>query len=114
MSVRIQQDSQEIRKHIREAEAVTDEALIACAKLKQIILQARQNPEVSVDAAQRALMRLQQAEQQALSMSTNLLRAHEELNKVAHIYAGPDENDVITPMTARLNDESGVREPEFA
>lgn len=99
MSERIDNDAQEIRKQIREAEAVTDEALIACAKLKQTILKARQNPEVSVDAAQRALIRLLQAEQQALSMSTNLLRVHDELNKVAREYSGGDD-DRVTPMTA--------------
>lgn len=104
MSSRITNDSHEIRKHIREAEAVTDEALIACAKLKQVMLKARQNPDVSVDAGQRALLRLLEAERQALAMSSNLLRVHDELNKAAVEYCGPD-TDVITPMTA-------VAEPE--
>lgn len=105
MSQRIQQDTLEIRKSIREAEAIADEAMIACTKLKQILLKARQNPEVTVDSGQRVLLRLQQAEQQALAMSTNLLRTHEELNRVAKVYCGPDHNDVITPMTAQLADD---------
>lgn len=91
MSARILEDAQLIRKHIREAEAVTDEAMIACSKLKQVILRARQNPDVGVDAAQKAMLRLLQAEQQALAMSTNLLRVHEELNKVSRIYMAPEE-----------------------
>ena len=99
MSPRINRDADQIRKTIREAEAVSDELMIACAKLKQVILTARQNPEVSVDAAQKALLRLGQAEGQALSMSTNLLRVHEELNRMAEIYCGPDD-DKVTPMTA--------------
>ncbi|WP_435418577.1 hypothetical protein WAB17_03120 [Parerythrobacter aurantius] len=89
MTARIVEDAALIRKHIREAEAVTDEAMIACSKLKQVILKARQNPDVGVDAAQKAMLRLLQAEQQALAMSTNLLRVHEELNKVSREYMGP-------------------------
>lgn len=91
MSARIVEDARLIRKHIREAEAVTDEAMLACSKLKQVILRARQNPDVGVDAAQKAMVRLLQAEQQALAMSTNLLRVHEELNKVSRVYMSPEE-----------------------
>lgn len=114
MSQRIHQDTLEIRKSIREAEAIADEAMIACAKLKQTILKARQNPEVAVDAAQRVLMRLQQAEQQALAMSTNLLRTHDELNKVSKVYCHPDDQGVITPMTADLSNSSDTLVSEIA
>ena len=111
MSQRIDQDAGEIRKIIREAEAVSDEAMIACAKLKQVILTARQNPEVGVDAAQKALLRLMQAEEQALSMSTNLLRVHAELNKMADVYCGPD-SDMVTPLTGSANRQAvPVSEP---
>ncbi len=96
MSARIVEDARLIRKHIREAEAVTDEAMLACSKLKQVILRARQNPDVGVDAAQKAMVRLLQAEQQALAMSTNLLRVHEELNKVSRIYMSPEEGGDVT------------------
>ncbi|WBY16526.1 hypothetical protein PF049_13210 [Erythrobacteraceae bacterium WH01K] len=99
MSNRITQDAIFIRKRVREAEAVTDEAMIACAKLKQALLKARQNPAIGVDAGQRAILRLAQAEQQAVAMSTNLLRVHEELNRVAREYMGGDD-PVETPMTA--------------
>lgn len=97
MSNRIAQDAVLIRKQVREAEAVTDEAMIACAKLKQVLLKARQNPAIGVDAGQRAILRLSQAEQQAVAMSTNLLRVHEELNRVAREYMGGDD-PVETPM----------------
>lgn len=100
MSNRIATDALSIRKHIREAEAIADEAMLACTKLKQVILQARQNPEAGVDAGQKAIMRLMQAEQQALAMSTNLLRVHEELNRVSREYMGPMEN-METPVSAR-------------
>lgn len=99
MTARIVEDAQTIRKHIREAEAVTDEAMIACSKLKQVILKARQNPEVGVDAAQKAMVRLLQAEQQALAMSTNLLRVHEELSKVGKVYMAPEESGDVTYIT---------------
>lgn len=104
MTARIVEDARTIRKHIREAEAVTDEAMIACSKLKQVILRARQNPEVGVDAAQKAMVRLLQVEQQALAMSTNLLRVHEELNKVGREYMGPEQDGEthISPSAVEL------------
>lgn len=83
-------DAHRLRKLIREAEALSDEAMIAFASLKQAMLKARQNPAVEVHAGQRALMRLSQAEAQALAMSTSLLRVHDELSKLAQVYAGGD------------------------
>ena len=83
-------DARNIKKLIREAEALSDETMLACAKLKQAMLQARQNPSIPVDTGQRAIMRLSQAEQQAMAMSTNLLRVHDELSKVARVHAITD------------------------
>lgn len=90
MSEKIREDARNLRKLIREAEAVSDEVLVACARLKQAMVRARQNPQVNVDAGQRALMRLTQAEGQALSLSTSLLRVHDELSKVARETMGGD------------------------
>lgn len=87
MDSAIYSDALQIKKLVREAEALSDETMLACAKLKQAMLQARQNPDVEVDTGQRAIVRLAQAEQQAMSMSTNLLRVHDELSKVAKVYA---------------------------
>lgn len=101
MTNQISFDAQAIRKLIREAEAVSDEAMIAMSRLKQAMLVARQNPNVPVDLGQRAIMRLSQAEAQAVSMSSNLFRVHGELNQVASIVCGPDEGNV-TPLTATL------------
>ena len=91
MSDRILNDAYNLKKLMREAEALADESMLAFAKLKQAMLAARQNPAVAVDTGQRALMRLTQAEQQAMAMSTNLLRVHDELSKVAMVTAGLDE-----------------------
>lgn len=83
-------DGRNLKKLVREAEALADEAMIAFARLRQAMLKARQNPAVEVHTGQRALMRLSQAEAQALAMSTSLLRVHDELSKVARVYAGGD------------------------
>jgi hypothetical protein len=83
MTDTIRTDAMKLRKLVREAEALADEAMIAFARLKQAMLTARQNPEVEVDTGQRALMRLNQAEAHAMSMSTSLLRVHAELSNVA-------------------------------
>jgi len=90
MNDRILSDAHNLKKLIREAEALADEAIIAMARLKQAMLSARQNPDVEVHTGQRALMRLTEAEAQALAVSTNLLRVHDELSKVARVHAGGD------------------------
>lgn len=103
MTDRIQSDAQNLKKLIREAEALADESMIAFARLKQAMLAARQNPSVEVDSGQRALMRLNQAEGQAMSMSTNLLRVHEELNKVARVTMGTESQETPITETAVVN-----------
>lgn len=90
MNHTIRADAHNLKKLIREAEALADESMLAFARLKQAMLTARQNPDVEVDAGQRALMRLQQAEAQALAMSTSLLRVHDELSRVARTKMGED------------------------
>lgn len=97
MNERILADAHQLKKLIREAEAIADESIIAMARLKQAMLAARQNPEVEVHTGQRALMRLTEAESQAMSMSTNLLRVHDELSKAARVHAG-GENGVPTEI----------------
>jgi hypothetical protein len=96
MSQSIRDDARALRKLIREAEAVSDEAMLACSRLKQAMIRARQNPEAPVDAGQRALMRLTQAEAQALALSTNLLRVHDELSKIGREMLGGDEHTDVS------------------
>lgn len=105
MSDKIRADALNIRKLIREAEAVSDEVMVACARLKTAMVRARQNPQISVDAGQRALMRLTQAEAQALSLSTNLLRVHDELSKVAReTMGGEGEGETKVAPSAIADD----------
>lgn len=111
MSTTIREDALAIRKLIREAEAVSDEVMIACARLKQAMVRARQNPEVSVDAGQRALMRLGQAENQALSLSTSLLRVHDELTKTKREMMGGDEGDDTEVQPSAIADERPALTP---
>ncbi len=101
MSNTLKNDALNIRKLLREAEALADETMIACARLKQAMLTARQNPAAEVSDGQRALVRLNQAEDQAMTMSTNLLRVHEELNKVARErMAGDEPIETVFPDNA--------------
>ncbi|WP_379922506.1 hypothetical protein [Erythrobacter sp. R86502] len=102
MEDRILADAYNLKKLIREAEALADEAIIAMARLKQAMLAARQNPVIEVHTGQRALVRLTEAESQALSMSTSLLRVHDELSKVAHIHASGDSGVPTTIPPANL------------
>ena len=108
MNERILADADQLKKLIREAEAIADESIIAMARLKQAMLAARQNPEVEVHTGQRALMRLTEAESQAMAMSTNLLRVHAELTKVAQVHAASDDgkqtnipNEAVSPQVVQ-------------
>lgn len=98
MTDRILADAYNIKKLMREAEGLADESMMAFAKLRQAMIAARQNPEVDVNTGQRALIRLSQTEQQAMSMSTNLLRVHEELSAIAKEVARSDD-DIPTETT---------------
>lgn len=103
MTDTIRNDAVNLKKLIREAEALADENMIAFARLKQAMLAARQNPDVAVSTGQRALLRLNQAESQAIAMSTNLLRVHDELNKVARETMGDDS--INTELLELTNDQ---------
>lgn len=109
MTNRIHDDAYNLKKLIREAEALADESMIAFARLKQAMLAARQNPAVEVHAGQRALMRLNQAEGQAMAMSTSLLRVHDELSKVAREKMGADTGDV-TDIPAASTEQMDMAE----
>ena len=112
MTDRIRSDAQNLRKLIREAEALADESMVAFAKLKQAMLTARQNPGVEVHTGQRALMRLTQAENSAIAMSTNLLRVHDELSKVAREKMGEEEvPTVVPPEAVALGEQFDKAEP---
>jgi mevalonate kinase len=109
MPATIREDARAIRKLIREAEAVSDEVMIACARLKQAMVRARQNPDISVDAGQRALMRLNQAESQALGLSTSLLRVHDELSRIGRETLGGEEgSDTVIAGSAIAPPEPAI------
>ena len=100
MSDRVLDDAYNIKKLMREAEALADESMLAFARLKQAMLAARLNPSVEVHTGQRALMRLNEAENQAMAMSTNLLRVHDELSKVAREKMVGEEVPTEVPQAA--------------
>ncbi|AUX68941.1 hypothetical protein CHX26_04940 [Porphyrobacter sp. HT-58-2] len=114
MENRITVDALHLKKLIREAEALSDEAIIAMARLKQAMLVARQNPQIEVYTGQRALVRLTEAESHALAMSSNLLRVHDELSKLARVHAGGDLGEPTVIPKADLAAAPAERERERA
>jgi hypothetical protein len=114
MNDRILADAHQLKKLIREAEAIADESIIAMARLKQAMLSARQNPEVEVHTGQRALMRLTEAESQAMAMSTNLLRVHDELSKVARVKAVGDNGMPTEVPAAAIAQKTALPEDQAA
>ena len=112
MTERMISDAQNLKKLMREAEALADESMIAFARLKQAMLAARQNPAVEVHTGQRALMRLNQAEGQAMAMSTSLLRVHEELSNIGRETMGDDREITVIPDAA-IKVEQDIPTPEL-
>lgn len=114
MNDRMHDDALNLKKLIREAEALADESMIAFARLKQAMLAARQNPAVEVDTGQRALMRLNQAEEQAMAMSNNLLRVHDELSKVAREKMAGDVGIPTIIEDSAVTEDGDTIQPEVA
>ncbi len=113
MTDRMLSDAHNLKKLIREAEALADESMIAFSRLKQAMISARQNPGVEVCTGQRALMRLNQAESQAIAMSTSLLRVHDELSKVAREQMAGDPGiptEIPAEETAPVGPDEQMRE----
>jgi hypothetical protein len=94
---------------MREAEALSDEMLIALSTLKSEILRARQNPEVEVHTGQQALLHLTEAEQLVTRASSQLFRTHSALSKVARETAGVDENIATVEDDGRQTASGGMR-----
>jgi len=114
MTDQIRADANNLKKLIREAEALADESMIAFARLRQAMLAARQNPGVSVHTGQKALMRLNQAESQAIAMSTNLLRVHDELSGIARETMGEDDFPTEIPPEAIASETQPPAVADFA
>lgn len=109
----------EMKKLLREAEALADEAALAFARLRQSMLAARQNPAVPVSTGQAALVRLNKAETALLSASSELFRVHDQLNQVAPTVGLGDEEipTVLEPgalSADRIVADLGTPQPEAA
>lgn len=98
MSDRVVADAYKIKKLIREAEAVTDEATLLYSRLKQAMIASRQNPDVPLATGQIALRRLNEAENQIMSASSNLFRVHNELSDIAREFAGQEDPIPTEPL----------------
>lgn len=92
---RITTEARQIRKFMREAEGVTDETLIALAKLKTAMVTARRSPGVHVSAGQKALLALNRAENSITSAYSDLLRVHSQLSDLA-LEVGILDEDIPT------------------
>lgn len=79
----ITRDATEIRTTIRHAENLMDELMVTLSALRIKILNARSNPVFDPHEGQKALIRLQRAEQQLLEGSSNIFRTHDELSSIA-------------------------------
>ncbi len=108
MTDRILSDAQNLKKLVREAEALADDSMIAFARLKQAMLTARQNPSVEAHIGRRALMWLNQAEGQVMAMSTCPLRVQDKLSNIAREKMGEGDFPAELPTEALAAEPSIV------
>lgn len=95
--IRMINDAQSIRKHLRNAEAKSDALLEGTAELMQQMLAARRNPAVAPHTGQHAIMRLIRAQQSIVAGSNELFRVHDELVKVAKTSMMLDQDGSTPP-----------------
>ena len=94
----IARDAVEIRNEIRKTEAALDEALLQAARLMQRVIRGRQNPDLPADICQAAIARLARAQQQMIEGTSEVLRVHAELSKVAReLMAADDDGSTVPP-----------------
>ncbi len=89
-----------ISRELPEAELLVDQALASVSELMNTIVQARIDTGVPAATAQLAIRRLAKAQSALVDVSTDVLRAHDELKKVGREHAGWDTEE-CPPAQAR-------------
>jgi hypothetical protein len=91
-----------IRRELRDAEAKSDAALLAKARLLETMLLARQSADVEINTGQRAIIRLSHAIQSQVNVATDLFRVHDEMVKIGRETGIADEDGAT--RTSGLDD----------
>jgi hypothetical protein len=79
-----------IGRQVPETETMLDEALLSVSSLIATLVQARMDTGVPAATGQATLARLAKAQMSLVTVSSNVLRAHRDLVKIAEVHAGMD------------------------
>jgi hypothetical protein len=98
MKERIGTDAAIIRKGLRQTEGAIDDALLETTTLMQVMLRARQNPDLAPHAGQKSIMRLTAAMQQQVRAANNVFRVHDEMSQIGVAF-GVIDHSGSTPQS---------------
>ena len=90
MTMNIDLAAARISREVPATEACLDDALISVSSLIRTVVQARKDTNVPASTGQATIVRLAKAQMALLMVSTDVLRAHKDLAKLAEVHAGMD------------------------
>jgi hypothetical protein len=85
-----------IGREVPVAEASLDEALISVSSLMKTMVQARRDTGVGPSTGQATIARLARAQMSLVTASSDMLRVHSDLAKLAKVHAGMDLHEHCT------------------
>ncbi len=107
MTIPLNAAAPRIANQLRSTEAHADAALATVSELLATIIQARANPEISVHAGQKAIIRLTKAQQALVEATTEVFRAHDEISQIGREMGLFDEPGLT--KGSGLNDSHSLR-----
>jgi len=100
MSYQIRIASDQIKQDVPHTEASIDLALVSVSNLMATLVQARMDTGVPAATGQVAVRRLAKAQMALVEASSDVLRAHGDLQKVGQEFAGLDVHETCPPAQA--------------
>jgi len=87
-----------ISREVPATEACLDDALIQVSTLIKTVVEARRDTGVAAATGQATIARLAKAQLALLTVSSDVLRAHKDLSKLAEVHAGFDLHECPSAM----------------
>lgn len=90
MDIKIEHAAVRISRQVPATEACLDEALIQISLLITQLVTARKETGVPAATGQATIARLTKAQAALMTVSSDVLRAHKDLARIAEVHAGMD------------------------
>lgn len=96
MDMKIELAAARIKRQVPATEACLDEALIQVSSLIAQLVTARKETGVPASTGQATIARLTKAQAALMTASSDVLRAHKDLARIAEVHAGMDLHECPT------------------